>query len=850
MKRPMCILAASWLAGLLLASRETVFGTNLVLVSYFILIIFGLYVLKKYPHLLDSQIQKEWYPQLTMLLLMIPCMFIAGFKRMEIYSEWQFEQEQPWRLLSEEGEVYVTLEGVVSDRESEEQVILRVTECVIVNYYGQENQVAGDCRVRVEDEGKEWLPKTSIGNKIRVFGKFSVFETAGNPGQFDAYDYYTGKGLFADISAMRIAVLEEETDVIGNAMAAQKQRVKECICMLYPPEKAGVLIAMILGEKDLLSEDVEVLYRQNGISHILAISGLHISMLCMGMFGVLRKLTVPPRLAAVVTIFFLAVYVVFSGAGISSLRAAMMCVIVLGAACFRRSYDLLSSLSMAAIMVTALRPGELTSAGFLLSFGAVLGVTLAKEVEEVILQIYDGKRPWWCVLLFGGMLQLVTTPISLWFFYELSPYSVLLNLIVIPLVSLVLGGGIISAVLGMVWSFGAKLPAGGTYLVLEFYEWLCGMVQNLPFSFVLVGRPAVWQMILYYGLMAILLWLFLYRGIRMSLDKNANKEACKAADKESVLTEKKAGHFIGWFFIGMFSMVLILFFPEKGGTELFFLDVSQGDGALICTTDGKVILSDCGSSDVSGIGEYRLSPMLKQKGILLVDMAVVSHLDSDHISGIKELLETMPEFRGEFLYSAGYQGVVGVKELVLPKVQKKSEAYVELENLAWKKGVTVRYLQAGENLYQEEDLLIECLYPRDARESENDTSLVFLLQTPMLLAWMMGDAGTASEAELMSKLATVNMDALRQGKTVLLKVGHHGSKTSSGEAFMNFVQPDYAVISCGYHNSYGHPHKEVVDRLLNTGVQVFRTDLQGAVVVKIGNFAKPEVRTWRKVERK
>lgn len=846
MKRPMCTLAVSWLAGLILAGRETVIGTNVVLFTYFFLIILGLWVLNKHPQFLNKQMQKEWYPQFTLLLMLIPCLFLAGYHRMESYLERQLRQERPWKLLSEEGETYVTLEGVVCNKENNAQTTLRVTECVIVGYYGQENQTAGDCRIRVEEEGKEWLPETTVGNKIRVFGKFSVFEPAGNPGQFDTYDYYTGKGLFADVSALRITVLDEKADSIANTMSAWKKSLQESIDTLYPQEKAGVLVAMILGDRELLSEELEALYRQNGISHILAISGLHISMLCVGLFNALRKLTVPPKVAILVTVMFLAFYVFFTGAGTSALRAAVMCVIVLGAGWFRRSYDLFSSLALAVIVVTALRPGELSSAGFLLSFGAVLGVAIAKEAEYVIVQLYGGKRPWWCVFLFGGILQLVTTPISLWFFYELSPYSILLNLVVIPLVSFVLGGGILSAVLGTVWVSGAGLLAGGTYILLEFYEWLCKVTQKLPFSFVLAGRPAVWQMVVYYGVLALLLWMFLNKGTW----RGEHKAGDKAVNHESKLSEKKSRSFAGWFLLGMFSTVLILFLPGKIGIELWFLDVSQGDGALICTEDGAVILSDCGSSDVSGVGEYRLLPMLRQKGILLVDMAVVSHLDSDHISGIKELLEIMPEFHGDLQFAAGYQGVAGIKELVLPKVQEKSEAYIELESLAQQKGVVVRYLQAGDTLYKEEDLLVECIFPYSAKESENDTSLVLLLQTPQLLVWLMGDAGIAPEAEIMARLEAVNPEALREGKSVLLKVGHHGSKTSSGEDFINFVQPDVAVISCGYHNSYGHPHKEVVERFLEAGVEVLRTDLQGAVVVKMGRLGEPEVSSWRKEERK
>ncbi len=821
MKRPMGLLAVSWLAGIILASRKPDFEAIIILFLYFILIIIGLLILKKYPRILNSHMQTEWYPQFTLLLFLIPCLFISGFWRMNDYADDRRLWEQPWQLLMEEGESYVTVEGVVTAKKAEESILLELTDCEIIGYYGQENQSAGDCRVRVEEEGKEWLPETMIGNRIRVFGKFSIFQPAGNPGQFDAYDNYSKKGLFADVSALRITILENTKDRERYSLFIIKQRLRQSIASLYPEEKAGVLTAMLLGDKDLLPEEIEILYRQNGISHILAISGLHISMLCMGLFRFLRKLTVPLRLSAAISVLFLLFYVVFTGASTSSVRAAVMSLVTFGALLLRRSYDLFSSLSFAAIIVTAVWPAEITSAGFLLSFGAVFGVALAQETEYVVLKSHEGKRPWWCVMLYGGMIQVITLPVALWFFYELAPYGILLNLLVIPLVSLIIGGGLLSAVLGIWWGIPARLPVGGTYLLLEFYEWLCKITQKLPFSVVLLGRPAVWQVLVYYSLLLIAFIMFFHNA------KNVAKQ-------EKIL------------FAGLIMAVGILFLPAGRNTEILFLDVSQGDSALITTTEGKVILSDCGSSDVSKIGQYRVSPVLKQKGIMLVDTAVVSHLDSDHTSGIKEILEAMPIYEDNISYLAEYEGAVGIKELVLPKVVDKSEAYTELENLAFVKQVPVRYLQAGETLYQEEELLIECVYPREAKESENDTSLVFLLQTPKLLVWLMGDAGIAPEADIMSRLAAVNMDTLSKGKTVLLKAGHHGSKTSSGTEFLNFVKPDIAVISCGYHNSYGHPHKEVVERFLASGAEVLRTDLQGAIVVEYSFFGELRVYGWRK----
>ena len=846
MKRPMVMFAVAWLAGILSASRWPELETKYVIVSYFFLIILGLYVLKKYPHSLNPYVQSQWYSYFTMCLILLPCLFLAGHWRMEQEVVTQKNRELPWKQEAEAGETHVTVQGIVKEKHSEKRVELVLTDCSILEETTEEKLTAGNCLIVVEEEGKEWLTDTAVGNRIQVYGKFFLYEEAGNPGQFDAWEYYTGKGLYASVKALRITVLSEECNSLGQTVFVLKQRMRESVSSLYAPEKAGVLAAMLLGDKDLLSEDIETLYRQNGISHILAISGLHISMLCMGLFEGLRSVGLSLKLRMLISVGFLGFFIVFTGAGTSSLRAGVMCLVVFGAKLFRRSYDLLSSLALAAMVVTALRPMELASASFLLSFGAVLGVALAQETEALLKEEWAGKRSWWSVLLFGGMIQLVTMPISLWFFYELSPFSILLNLLVIPLVSLILGGGLLSVVLGMVWPGIAKLAVGGTDLLLEFYECLGTVIQKLPFSFVLVGRPAVWQLVLYYALLPVSFSLF-FVWMKKHLKQRRIPEKEPASKKKRRISIE---HPVCRLAIGITVTVCVLFLPKKNQEQLLFLDVSQGDSLLITTEQGAVILSDCGSSDVAKVGEYRLCPVLKQSGTILIDKAVVSHMDSDHTSGIKELLEAMPVYRGRISYMAYYDGTIGIAELILPKVKEKSEAYLELEALALEKNVAIRYVQQGDIVHQETGMLIECVSPKEAVQSENDTSLVLCLQTPWILAWLMGDAGVTPEKQLMARLESVNLAAVREGKEVLLKVGHHGSHTSSGSEFLAFIQPDIAVISCGYQNSYGHPHEEVLNCLDATKTRVFRTDLQGAVKVTLGRNREAVVQTWLKKQRR
>ena len=848
MKRPMIILSAAWLSGILLGRLRPEW-LMILLCSYVLWILFFLNYLRKYPATLIPYVRRERYGAMTIFLLCLPLLFSGGFFRQQMYERATQGKLSAWQGLEEAGVTHVFVTGTVTGKTvEEEKVILVLSGCEVstAGESGDARVAAGDCQVTVEKEGSKWMAESIIGNRVRVYGKFYLYEEAGNPGQFDAAAYYHGKGLFASVKAMRLEVLSEEVSLLGHGMFLLKQKMREVLCELYPGEKAGVLAAMLLGDKDLLDPMVKELYQQNGISHVLAISGLHISMLCMGLFRVLRRIGAALWSTAVCTVCFLGFYVVFTGAGTSSLRAGTMCLVLLAAKLLRRSYDLLSSLAFAAILVTLIRPQEITSAGFLLSFGAVLGVALAQEVQRKLAKIKmqtgksDGNFTVWGALreslLFGGILQLVTLPVSLWFYYELSPYSVLLNLVIIPLATFVLGGGIFSIVIGFFLPKAAGFFAGGVYLLLSLYEWFCQVTQKLPYSFVLIGRPKVWQMIVYYAGLAVVVW-------RVMREQGTGEKKDMGTYIQKKLIRKRSIRYAA----GIVFCLLVLLLPKRPEFTLSFLDVSQGDGILLQTGDGEVLLFDGGSTDVNGVGEYRISPFLKQQGIALIDTVSVSHMDSDHYSGVLELLEEMPVYEGRAAYLREYQGRVGICELVLPEVTEPSEEYLNLVTLCAEKKVEVRYLSAGDEFYREEDLRIECLSPVDAKESENDTSLVFLMQTPELVVWLMGDAGVEAEEEILRRFGehAAMVKEIMAEKFCILKVGHHGSKTSTGDVFVSYVEPDVCVISCGYKNSYGHPHADVVRRLLDSGCRIYRTDLQGCVVVKRDCFGETEVRSWR-----
>ena len=367
----MLSLAVAWICGLLIAKWQLPFGKSIFILIYFILISILILKLKKEPRWLNSYVHEKRYPQITLFFLCIPLLFFIGYERMEYIQHKILQEKEGWEKLGVAGETYVFVEGVIKEKYKEEDEIrIVLQQCLVKGYEGEKT---GGCQITLEEEGTNVIPETLIGNKIKVYGKVFIYQKATNEGQFDAFEYYSAKGIYASIKALRLEILDENVSLIGQNMFLLKQKMRESLLSFYPKEKAGVLLAMLLGDKDLLEEEIKELYQKNGISHILAISGLHISMLCMGLFRVLRRIGVSIKLSTSITILFLSFYVCYTGGSTSSLRAGVMCIVLLGAKLLRRNYDLLSALALASILVTAIRPTELTSAGFLLSFGAVVG---------------------------------------------------------------------------------------------------------------------------------------------------------------------------------------------------------------------------------------------------------------------------------------------------------------------------------------------------------------------------------------------------------------------------------------------------------------------------------------------
>ena len=387
-----------------------------------------------------------------------------------------------------------------------------------------------------------------IGQQIILEGTFSHFATATNPGEFDVQRYYAAKGIGGRVRKSQILAVGEKYSFLREKLYGFRQVLHDRLAEVFPAKEASVMQTLLLGEKEELDAEVKALYQKNGIAHILSISGLHITLLGMGVYRLLKRLGLPVRAAAVGGAMLLLIYGVMVGMSVSASRAIGMYLLQMLGIFVGRTYDMLTGLGLMALLLVIQEPERLFDVSFLMSFGAVLGICILTpvlsgdsremdadaELEGKEISVWpvwlrtvadilgdsayarNKYREGWRKVAYEGIQRMVsavkggfaasvgvilfTLPVQLWFFYEIPVYSVLLNLLVLPFMSVVVAGGILSLIPGL------GLVGTVDCLILWWYEWICGRFAQLPGAIWCVGRPEVWQIVCYY--VGILLLVF------------------------------------------------------------------------------------------------------------------------------------------------------------------------------------------------------------------------------------------------------------------------------------------------------------------------------------------------------
>lgn len=677
------------------------------------------------------------------------------------------------------------LEGRIYRQESKEKTILLYLNQVKVKSI-QDLKFSKNAVISIKEKRK-W----KIGTTVLVSGTVEELKEASNWGGFDQKSYYEQQGVGLFLKNGSVEKIIKNENLYFSILNTIKQILQNSIEKISSTKDASVLKAMILGEKEDLEKEQKEIYQKGGISHILAISGIHISFLGLLLYKFLRRRGISFGKAGMIAAGVMGSYGIMTGMSISAMRAILMFFVYLGSEISGRTYDILSALSFAGLTVSIYNPLSVRQASFLLSFGAVFGlIFLLPQLEEAFQKEKEHKVQ--KLFLASFSISLATLPISLFFFSEWSVLGILINLIVVPTVQIVLLSGITATVVGFIFSdLGMLLLAPAHYLLL-FYEYLSKIAMEIPYGVWRIGCPSGIQIGLYYAL------LFFIIFCTYHISKKWKK----------------------WIWIlGIFCMMIVLRKPRSNQLFITMLDVGQGDGICIQNEKNGCYFIDGGSTSQKAVGEFCLESYLKYEGISKIDGWFISHTDLDHISGLIEILESY-----QCTWDGRNRNGITIEKIFLPYRKERTTLYKQIEKLAKENKIEIYYIEKGQKI-TEKKLEIICIAPdREQLDGkENSDSMVLSVKYGDFTALFTGDLEKNGEEKLIQSGILKDID--------VLKVAHHGSAFSTTEEFLRQTKPELALISCAEKNQYGHPHKELLSRLEKYGVLIKMTKESGAVKV-------------------
>ena len=627
---------------------------------------------------------------------------------------------------------------------------------------------------KVELNGKSYRIRTYINDTEplepgdTVTGTFRMRYT---PGGEESATYHPGKGIFLLGYQRGDAAIYRNTDS-GFSAAKLAREIKVRLWELFPENLAPFTQALLLGDSTKLDYEMETTFRVSGIRHIIAVSGLHISIL----YSLLSAVTFRKRfLTALLGFPVLFLFTGVAGFTPSVTRACIMVCLMILAQLFNKEYDSPTALAFAALMMLIVNPMVITSVSFQLSVGCVAGIQLFNAPISNWLKTLIGdpkgkgivpvvKRWFISSISVSVSAMSLVTPLCAYYFGNVSLVGVLTNLLTLWIVNLVFNGLVLTCLLSLM---SMKL-AGGLVTVLclpiRFVLWISKVLAGLPLASVYTVSPYImaWLIFVY-----ILLGLFLVKRKHLPIMISATV-------------------------LGL-CLSLMASWLEPLGDELrvTVLDVGQGQSILL-QAEGKTFLVDCGGDSDEETADIAAEMLLSQ-GISQLDGVIVTHCDADHAGGLQNLLTRVAA--DVILYPA-------TEELILPG-----------ENLYPVSEDTQLDIQTGK---------VRIFAPIGVADS-NENSLCVLFTVADCDILITGDRGSLGEMALLSnQLPDVE----------LLIAGHHGSKYSTTEALLEAVRPDYIFISAGADNPYGHPAQEMLDRVEKIGAQVYRTDLHGTLTFR------------------
>ncbi len=773
LKRPLMYISLSFVAGMYVLSAFSL--ENVALVSAVVIVTLILLLIKRFS------------VKNTILLLVCALTFVSGCiyydSANNIKGKDLYNYRERYSIL--EAEVITT--PVVTDKTVSFIAGVRTIK------YGKETFLCDD-KIRMshyidDEDGLENISIPEMNDIISIGAVVYIPDGAMNAGGFDYSRYLKSDGVFfqGEINLKNLSVLENNRENISYKFEMFRQKCSSYFD-IFPGEESAVLKAFVLGDKSCLTPEIKESFSGSGLSHILAVSGLHVSVFIIALAGLLKFFETSRRKQIVISILGCVFFVFFTGASVSALRAGVMGVMGLVAKLIYRRADSMTVLAMVAALFCLFNPNVIYDASFMLSFGATAGILIFFEsissfFAPVYLKVKDKKRlykhlkKFFNALSVGIAAQLFIIPMLVYLFNGFSVMSVLSTAVVNALLMPTLIGGILFCMVSLV-SVNIASPLGALIfvmarLMISVSDFFAGFI----FSKVVFGIVTPFLLLLYSTIVTFVIF---------ALRKNRLKAL------------------ISLICVTMLSIVyLINSYINYDTAQVSFINVGQGDCALIKAPGNCDVLIDVGGNAQSETtGEYVIYPYLIKNGVYDIEYVVLSHLHADHVVGLYDLMDLMK-----------------IKNIVISRADTKTEDAHKILSKAYDLGISVIYFEHGDSILMNEDIKITAIAPDrkqlEISDNDNDKSLVVRLDYGNNSFLFTGDITSETEKYLLHYYPDmVQAD--------VLKVAHHGSEESNCQEFIDSVNPKYAYIPVGNNNSFGHPSEDVLERLKN--VEVYRAD--------------------------
>lgn len=683
------------------------------------------------------------------------------------------------------------------------------------------------------DSGKTNSPDASgddpvfvQGMRVRAWGRLRLAPGRTTPGQFDYSNYLRGRGIGATLLAGRPGDIEvvgpgsRWATAIFGAVQRARDAMLENLKQNLSADRFGIASAVLLGERGALDDDRLERIRRVGAAHVISVSGLHTAMVFGLMLLAARLIGLPPRAVALMGLCAVWGYALLTGMRPPVVRAAVMATFLLGGWATGRSAALISALAVSALATLLYDPRNLIRTDWQLSYVCVTAIALfaaplyqlfgASEDEDK-----DGdkeesgssvgrwrrrSRRWiWMPLVIVIAVQLGLMPLQAELFGRFSPLGIFAQPIIIPMVFAILTLGLIVAVGGGIAPVGVVVGWALGFFV-DLFDVFTAWLSSLPWSTVELPPMAPWLIAVYFGVLLI--------GPHVS----------KPEGQLGAYSRSQIKHMAYRMLIVLIGLVGLAWSPMRGPATppgeltLYILDVGQGDGIVLVFPGGEVAVVDAGRGSYGDQGRRTVAPLLRSLGVRRIDLIVATHADSDHAGGLTYLVENFEV--GIFAHGSD---------------ESEDEEYQALLEALERRGVRIEQISAGDELRGFGAVQIDVLHPPAASASAdgsgglrgNDASVVLLVDLRDVEILLTGDIEDAAERAIVDSGLARDID--------VLKVAHHGSKTSSGVDFLEAFDPEFALISAGRNNTYGHPAREILDRFAARDMIVIRTDRQGSI---------------------